>query len=264
MRQRFFAPLIDGPARYQPETNWGPIAAILAVIGIFVVSSVIVGLAAVAVEVVRGILTGGEPKLAADFMDLKSFDGQLFLATQQAVMIAMTVLAAYMIQGRPSGVLALKPLPKGTVPPSVFVQIGVSMAYTAVIIFIAKDELFADVGPFAKALQGENWLLLALVVTVGAPLSEELMFRGFLFSALAKTRLGIIGTTLVTNTAWTALHFQYSIFGLIDVFLVGLVLSWLLWRTGSLWVTIICHSVYNSIVLLGIWVAISNGWLPVN
>jgi membrane protease YdiL (CAAX protease family) len=34
------------------------------------------------------------------------------------------------------------------------------------------------------------------------------------------------------------------------VFSIGLLLSWLLWRTGSLWVTIFCHGLYNSLVVL--------------
>ena len=54
------------------------------------------------------------------------------------------------------------------------------------------------------------------------------MFRGFLFSGLAKSRLGLIGTGVLTAVLWTALHIGYSIFGLLEVLAIGLYFSWLL------------------------------------
>ena len=55
------------------------------------------------------------------------------------------------------------------------------------------------------------------VIGIGAPLSEELLFRGFLFSALAKSRLGS-RRGRPDLALWTLLHVGYSIFGLIEVF----------------------------------------------
>jgi membrane protease YdiL (CAAX protease family) len=46
------------------------------------------------------------------------------------------------------------------------------------------------------------------------------------------------------------LHAGYSAVGLVEVFSIGLIFSWLLWRTGSLWVPIFCHAVYNILVVL--------------
>jgi len=89
-----------------------------------------------------------------------------------------------------------------------------------------------------------------MVVGVGAPLAEELLFRGFLLSALARSRLGFWGAAIVCSGLWTALHAGYSLAGVIEVFLIGLYLSWLLWRTGSLRVTLFCHGLYNALVLV--------------
>ena len=93
---------------------------------------------------------------------------------------------------------------------------------------------------------------IGLAIVVGAPLSEELLFRGFLLSALAQSRLGYFGAALLTTLGWTVLHAGYSGLGLIEVFLAGLLFSWLLWRTGNLWVPIACHAFYNGIVLFAI------------
>jgi membrane protease YdiL (CAAX protease family) len=74
-----------------------------------------------------------------------------------------------------------------------------------------------------------------------------------LFSGLAKSRLGLAGTGVLTAVLWTALHFGYSVFGLIEVLAIGLYFSWLLVRTGSVWVTIFCHAIYNTTVGLALY-----------
>jgi membrane protease YdiL (CAAX protease family) len=86
------------------------------------------------------------------------------------------------------------------------------------------------------------------VLLVGAPVSEELLYRGFLLSALAHTPLGFWGAALIATGLWTALH-DYSAVGVIAVFTLGLFLSWLVWRTGSLRVAIYCHALNNALVL---------------
>lgn len=78
-----------------------------------------------------------------------------------------------------------------------------------------------------------------------APVAEELLFRGFLLSALAKSRLGLAGAALVTSAAWTALHVNRTSLALVQIFLSGLLLSALLARTGSLRIPILCHVLFN-------------------
>ena len=87
-------------------------------------------------------------------------------------------------------------------------------------------------------------------------------FRGFLQSALAQTRLGFWGAALITNTAWTALHAGYTLTGLVDVFVAGLLFSWVLWRSGSLWVPIVCHAFYNGLIFAVLWVLPLPDGLP--
>ena len=40
-----------------------------------------------------------------------------------------------------------------------------------------------DLKPFVGLIQSDFWWVTVLVVGIGAPLSEELLFRGFLFSS---------------------------------------------------------------------------------
>ena len=49
------------------------------------------------------------------------------------------------------------------------------------------------------------WLAF-LSVVVGASVGEELIFRGYMFSLLSRTRAGLTGATLVTSAFWALLH----------------------------------------------------------
>lgn len=89
---------------------------------------------------------------------------------------------------------------------------------------------------------------LALVV-IGAPIAEELLFRGFMLPPLAKTRLGFSGATIVTTLLWTAIHW-YSWQGSLAIMVWGLAFSYLLWRTGSILPSIALHGLLNLISVL--------------
>lgn len=91
------------------------------------------------------------------------------------------------------------------------------------------------------------FFVIALGLIIGAPLAEELIFRGQIFAALAQTPLGLSGASLITSALWAGTHAptqSLQVVGLL--FLMGLLLCWLLVRYGSLWVTIACHAVWNA------------------
>lgn len=87
-------------------------------------------------------------------------------------------------------------------------------------------------------------------LAVGAPVAEELMFRGQLFAALSQTRLGVAGTTLLTSALWALLHVTEPWLAVLMIFIMGLAFGWMLYRFGSLWVTIACHAVWNAVYAL--------------
>lgn len=105
----------------------------------------------------------------------------------------------------------------------------------------------------AIANDPSTYLLLMPSVIIGAPLAEELIFRGQLFTALSQTRLGFSGAAVLTSAAWSLMHYtgNWVLVGLI--FIMGLVLGWLLYRFGSLWVTMACHATWNTMTSLVIF-----------
>lgn len=97
------------------------------------------------------------------------------------------------------------------------------------------------------------YFLIAAGIIIGAPLWEEFVFRGQIFAALAQTRLGLAGAAIVTSAFWASLHIFEPVPFIISLFLLGLTLSWLLVRFGSLWVTIACHAAWNSVSAVALY-----------
>ena len=84
-------------------------------------------------------------------------------------------------------------------------------------------------------------------IVIGAPLSEELLFRGILFAGLVTTPVGRTGAVIITAALWSLAHAgpaPWINVGLI--FVMGLALGILLLRFGSLWITIACHTAWNA------------------
>ena len=92
--------------------------------------------------------------------------------------------------------------------------------------------------------------LLFLALAVAAPVTEEIVFRGFLYRGYAASRVGPAGAILIPAALWSVMHLQYEAFFIFQIFLLGVVLGWLRWRTGSLWLTIILHAIINAASLL--------------
>jgi membrane protease YdiL (CAAX protease family) len=87
--------------------------------------------------------------------------------------------------------------------------------------------------------------LLWFAVVIGAPLFEEFLFRGFALPGFRYSWLGSVGAVVVTSLGWTALHTQYELIDLADLFLCGLLLGYARIRSGSLLVPIGMHALNN-------------------
>ena len=97
-------------------------------------------------------------------------------------------------------------------------------------------------------------LLLFICLAIGAPLVEELFFRGY---ALDKLRNVHSDTFAIISTGilFGFMHWD-PIFGFLDLYQTGAVMiggfiyAWLRIKTGSLWPSIACHSIWNGTIFL--------------
>lgn len=236
-----------GPPAYQPRTPWRASWAILATVGI-VGLSILVGLVLLGGGSAIHNLPGRQDATA------EASAGLRFFAMWQIGVVVWTLAASMLFRGRIRDVLALRPAAGGwrAYAGALLALAILQIALSGVQYMTSPRDLYADLRPFVELVRGPDGALAAAVIGIGAPLSEELLFRGFLLSALAQTRLGFWGAALIATALWTSLHIGYTAIGIIEVSLIGLFFSWLLWRTGSLRVAIFCHAVYNSLIVLSL------------
>jgi len=94
-------------------------------------------------------------------------------------------------------------------------------------------------------------VLFGIAVVVFAPAFEETLFRGFLFAGFRQSQIGAVGTIILTLLIWTLLHLKYEIAGMSIIFVLGIVLGTVRYKTGSLWTVIFIHALWNLFAVLG-------------
>lgn len=115
----------------------------------------------------------------------------------------------------------------------------------------SQDDLSAPARALSdKATDPLGWVLLVLIVVIGAPLVEELFFRGLFLRALQKRGLPDWAAVVMSAAVFGAVHFQLLQF--VGLFAIGLVLAVMAVRTGRLGMSIATHMGFNatSVVVL--------------
>jgi membrane protease YdiL (CAAX protease family) len=92
--------------------------------------------------------------------------------------------------------------------------------------------------------------LLWVAVILFAPAFEEVLFRGFLFEGFRQSRIGAIGAIGLTAFIWTLLHVQYGAFEITTIFVLGIIMGIVRFKTGSLWSVLIMHGFHNMVVTI--------------
>ena len=95
-------------------------------------------------------------------------------------------------------------------------------------------------------------VLMVLLAVVLAPLAEEFVFRGMLFAAFQKTRLGVLGSAILLSALWSVMHWGYSSQNLVALFCLGLLFAFIVRRTGSLWPAIVGHGANNLVAVVAL------------
>jgi hypothetical protein len=145
-------------------------------------------------------------------------------------------------------------------PVDVAIGLGAGGALSFVLVPVVSwpiTRLFPDIDLSAEAERLTNaapgwrlWILGALVAGV-TPFAEEIFFRGLLQPVLVH-RVGPTFGVGLGAVLFAAVHFQLP--QLLPLVAVGVVLGYLVWRTGRLGPAIVTHAVFNglTVVFLGI------------
>jgi membrane protease YdiL (CAAX protease family) len=134
---------------------------------------------------------------------------------------------------------------------AVIISLAVLIGYIAlsalvnyVLGFSAESDVMAD------AYDTSVWPALFWIATViFAPIFEEVFFRGFLFEGFRYSGMGVIGAVIVTSLVWAGFHMQYGLFQIASIFVLGIILGVVRYRTGSLWAPLAMH-VFNNLLAM--------------
>jgi len=131
--------------------------------------------------------------------------------------------------------------------PFVLVWVALATGYLRV-----AEAIGQPVAPQQALLQLANgeispeffWPMIVMVVVL-APIAEEILFRGYLFSALSAS-LSMWATQLVTATLFGLVH---GLGHAIPIGVLSLLFGYLRQRYRSLWPSIMAHMVHNGLTV---------------
>jgi len=130
---------------------------------------------------------------------------------------------------------------------------GTALALVSVIGEFVLQRWIPDSLPITEFFKDRpSALLLGAFGILVAPLMEELLFRGFLYPALARWT-GATASLIITASAFTLLHgaqLGYAWAPLLLIFVVGVTLTVIRMRTNSVATCVIVHMTYNFVLLL--------------
>lgn len=136
--------------------------------------------------------------------------------------------------------------------------VGIGLVVVTDIVGALQNVAFGPQQPQLQALvllshHGPAEFVLDLMsVSVAAPFGEETFFRGLVFTGLAQ-RLPVWGAAVISAALFAGAHFEK--FQVIPIFVVGLGLAYVYYRTRSLWCSMIAHATFNGVSLIFAYVA---------
>jgi uncharacterized protein len=170
----------------------------------------------------------------------------LFILISNPISIAILWLAVWLAKSNAADYFALHWPSRRDVIVGLIVLVGV-IALSDALLYLSGRAL---VTPFQlqsyTTARAEGWLppmLFAAIIV--APAGEEIMFRGFLFRGFVRSERIVWPAIVVISLLWAALHIQYDWTGILQIFVIGLFLGWMRWRSGSLLLTCILHGLFN-------------------
>jgi membrane protease YdiL (CAAX protease family) len=243
------------PATQSPPVKkfWGAWATIgfgaIVIVAILIVQGV--------VAVIFAVL-----QLLADRqMEIKEFTrqlvsyGNLFSVATFATFVVGMILVLIFIRVRQGATLkeylAINPISNKAIAAVIAIVIG----FLAISFFVnnyRSNPPESDM--MLEAYRSVTWApMLWIAAVICAPVFEESLFRGFLFTGLQNSKVGTVGTIFLTALPWALLHIQYDLIQIGMIFFLGILLGIARTTTRSIWSPLIIHSLNNLLAMVELY-----------
>jgi len=177
----------------------------------------------------------------------------LSLVTIISAVVGLGLIVVFILAKRNSKITDYLAIKKTSIK-YILIALGVTLLLVLVELLISinsnTESQFSNDMVTAYKNSAAPYLLWIAIVLV-APLFEEAFFRGFLYAGFAQSRLRAPGAIVLTALAWAAMHAsQYGIIDLTLIFVVGIALGTMRWRTKSIWNCLIMHVLFNAAAMI--------------
>jgi CAAX protease family protein len=177
------------------------------------------------------------------------FDGTLvtlFILISNPITIGVLILAVWLRRAPQTEYFALQWPHRRDVTLGIALLVGLIALSDALLYLSGRDLVTTFQLQSYSSAAAEGWLLpMAIAAIIVAPFGEELMFRGFLFRGWARPDRSAWPAIVAISALWAGLHIQYDWTGVLQIFVVGLFLGWMRWRSASILLTFLLHALFN-------------------
>ena len=143
-------------------------------------------------------------------------------------------------------------------PTSIFWAVGVPLilvslilcfnaAYSLAVDFLGIELFAPPIYPSGFGFEGYALLLGFVIVALWGPLSEEVFFRGYVFSGLISNTNPKIAI-LISSCLFALFHLTIGM--VIPALFAGILLSWLYYKTRSIWPSFTVHALQNTLAFM--------------
>jgi len=139
--------------------------------------------------------------------------------------------------------------------PVILVSIPIGIALTIlgdemdrlIALIITVPEWVYEIMYPLKAESFQDWLLILTGAVVIASVAEEVLFRGF-FQVSLERKGDVTRAVLLSSLTWTLVH--QNPYWAVEIFILGIFIGFLAWRSNSIYPAIIVHAINN---FVGVW-----------
>lgn len=170
----------------------------------------------------------------------------LFILISNPITVAILWLAARLARADAVDYLGLRRPGARDVGIGIAVLIGLIAMSDALLYLGGRDLVTQFQLQSYTTAAAEGWLPGMLVAAIViAPAGEEILFRGFLFRGYVRSERSAWPAIIAISLLWALLHIQYDWTGVLQIFVIGLFLGWVRWRSGSTLLTFFLHLLFN-------------------
>lgn len=124
-------------------------------------------------------------------------------------------------------------------------------------IISSKNEYMKQVSVLGRMNSTGEYVIALFIMAILPGLCEEVFFRGAVQNLFTRWFRNPVSSILFTAVIFSAFHFEYADF--LGRFFLGIVLGWVFYLTGNLWLNVLMHAAFNGLSVTALYLSTRPG-----